>query len=114
AGDFDMYLAKITPNAGTKSFDAVFAKGYGSGSGAISLGKAVTVLKSSGDIAVAGWSNGPINFGNGVLNPALNPSGEQPVFARLDSSGTAKFSKMLASGVTMDDDSEPRAVAFHV
>ncbi len=112
AGDYDMYLAKLTPNINTKSFDPVFSKAYGDKM-ALSQGNAVTV-NAAGEIAVGGWSDGNINFGLGVLSPAMANVGTQPVFARLDANGTAKSQRMLPSGIGMSDDSEVRALAFHV
>ncbi len=110
-GDFDMYLAKLQPNVGTKSFDTLFAKTYG-GAGNDSLGRVVTTA-ANGDIAVGGWSRGPIDFGGGKLTPQVSPAPAQPVFARLDSTGNHKFSKMLFAGKSDMDDGEVHALAFH-
>jgi hypothetical protein len=110
-GDYDMFVTKLTPNATSKSFDPVFAKAYGVAM-AQSQGNAVTV-NAAGEIAVGGWSNGTINFGMGNLTPKMD-LGTQPVFAKLDPMGTAKFQVMVASGVSMNDDSEVRGLAFHV
>ena len=110
AGDFDMYLAKLQPNVGTKSFDTLMAKSYGS-SGSDSLGRALATA-ANGDIALGGWTRGSINFGKGVLNPKITPTPAQPVFARLDGAGNEKYAKMLFAGAGEMDDSEVHAVAF--
>ena len=61
-----------------------------------------------GDIAVAGWTDGAINFGGATLTPKV---GEQrrAVVARLDGSGTPKFNQFFES----DGDSQVSAIAFH-
>ena len=103
-GGFRMYLAKLAPTAG--GFTELFAKTYGA-AGTTTQGLAV-MASPDGDIAVAGWTDGAINFGGATLTPKV---GEQrrAVVARLDGSGTPKFNQFFES----DGDSQVSAIAFH-
>jgi hypothetical protein len=105
-GDFKIFLAKITPNAVTKAFTEVFAKAYAS-PGVAALGETVTV-DATGDIALGGFSEGPISFGGPSLTPKY-PGIQQSVVARFDSKGMTKFQLMLHS----EADSRVTSVAFH-
>jgi hypothetical protein len=113
AGGIDVVLAKLQPNMGTKGFDTLFAKSFGDINADVQEGHAVAVAPN-GDIALAGYSNGPIDFGGGKLTPPnIDPLPTQPFVALLDSNGSQKWAKMLASGKSGTDDAEGRSVAFH-
>ncbi len=105
-GGFRMYLAKLAPNAVSKGFTELLAKSYG---GPDVTTQGLSVMSSAdGDIAIAGWTDGPINFGGATLTPKV---GEQhrAVIARLDSTGTPKFNQFFES----DEDSQVSALTFH-
>ncbi len=106
-GGYPMYLAKLAPNAGTKGFTELLAKSYGAAD-YISQGLAVAVA-ADGDIALAGWTEGTINFGGATLTPVAPESGiRHAVVARLDATGTPKFNKLFDG-----DDSLATSIAFH-
>lgn len=106
-GDFKIYLAKLTPNMGTKGFNEVFAKAYAS-PGVAAMGQAVTVDLASGDIALGGFTEGPISFGGAALTPKY-ASIRQAFVARFDGTGQTKFNALLHS----EGESQSNSVAFH-
>lgn len=106
AGDFPIYLAKLTANPVGKNFTAVFAKSFGT-TAFISQGLSVAVA-ADGDIALGGTTEGPISFGGATLTPKNFPLA-QAVVARFDAMGTAKYNQILES----TGESQVSAVAFH-
>jgi hypothetical protein len=105
-GDFKIYLAKLAPNAGTKGFSEVFAQAFVS-AGVASRGQTVAT-SADGDIALGGWTEGPIKMGGVTMTPKT-PGVRQAVVARYDSNGLAKFTRMFLS----DGESQVNSVVFH-
>jgi hypothetical protein len=110
-GDHDIFLAKLKPVG--PGFTEQFSKIYGSGNALNQEGHALAVAPN-GDIGIAGFSDGPIDFGGGALTPpSISPTPTQPVVARLDPSGNQKWAKLLPSGQGGSDNAEGRGIAFH-
>ncbi|MBM4360680.1 MAG: hypothetical protein FJ096_21440 [Deltaproteobacteria bacterium] len=105
-GDFKIYLAKLTPNMGTKGFNEVFAKAFVS-PGVSSQGSAVA-NSMEGDIALGGSTEGPIQLGGVTLTPKT-AGVQQAIVGRYDATGAAKFTKMFLS----EGNSQVTSVAFH-
>lgn len=99
-GDYDMFVAKLAVNGAT--FTELFAKSYGDTK--LSEGLAIAV-HTDDSIAVGGWTDGTVDFGNGALSGTADT--EQALIAKLDGNGTALYAKVLKGG-----ESRTRSVAF--
>lgn len=105
-GDFKLYVAKLAPNAGTKGFQELFAKAFAS-PGVKAQGRAVAV-STNGEIAVGGYSEGPISLGGVSLTSPFTGI-PQAVVARYDSNGLPTFTKMFAS----EGDAQVTSLKYH-